>query len=155
MSHSDPVLFGATLDAMRLLPVLAVAVASVSSALAQTGEGPPPGARVILRGLQFGFDTAYLEPVSRGTLEAVAEEIQKREGTRMRIEGHTDSAGSEEYNRQLSLERAQAVKRILVGYGVAPDHLEAVGLGESQPIAPNLNEKGRTLNRRVELVVIE
>jgi outer membrane protein OmpA-like peptidoglycan-associated protein len=111
--------------------------------------------RVILRGLDFGFDTAYIQPVSAGTLEAVAEGLKLRPDVHVRIEGYTDSVGTEPYNRELSLERAEAVKRILVGFGIDPKRLEAVGLDESRPIASNDTEEGRAMNRRVELVLLE
>jgi outer membrane protein OmpA-like peptidoglycan-associated protein len=111
--------------------------------------------RVILRGLDFGVDTAYIQPVSAGTLEVVAGGLKSRPDVRVVIEGHTDSAGSESYNRNLSRERAESVKRILVGYGIESERLQAVGLGESNPIAANDDAQGRSLNRRVELVLYE
>jgi outer membrane protein OmpA-like peptidoglycan-associated protein len=111
--------------------------------------------RVILRGLDFGVDTAYIQPVSAGTLEVVAGGLKLRPDVRVMIEGYTDSAGSESYNQELSRQRAESVKRILVGYGVEPERLQAIGLGESNPIAPNEDAQGRTLNRRVELVLYE
>ncbi len=114
-----------------------------------------PGARVVLRGVEFGFDTAFIDPASRTTLELVAEALEGRPEVRVRVEGHTCNMGSVEYNRELSAQRADAVKRILVGYGVAGDRFETVGLGEAQPVATNESDEGRALNRRVELVIIE
>ena len=63
--------------------------------------------------------------------------------------------GSVDYNRELSEQRAEAVKRILVGYGIPADRLETAGHGEAQPVANNENDEGRALNRRVELVILE
>jgi OOP family OmpA-OmpF porin len=116
---------------------------------------PPVARRVVLRGIKFGSDTAYIEPASAGTLEAVAERLRENPQVRVRIEGHTDASASEEHNLELSKERADAVKRILVGFGVGPERIDTVGLGESQPIASNDTSEGRALNRRVELDVLE
>lgn len=116
---------------------------------------PPPVRRVVLRGIKFGSDTAYIEPASAGVLELVAERLRENPDIRVRIEGHTDERASEAHNLELSRERAEAVKRILVGFGIATDRLDAVGLGEANPIASNDTPEGRALNRRVELDVIE
>lgn len=69
------------------------------------------------------------------------------------IEGHTDSRGSDANNLELSRERAQAVREYLVTQGVSADRMQAVGRGESQPIATNDTPEGRANNRRVEIVV--
>jgi OOP family OmpA-OmpF porin len=119
------------------------------------GSPPPPVRRVVLRGVKFGSDTAYIEPVSAGVLELVAERLRENPEVRVRIEGYTDERASDAYNLELSRERAEAVKRILVGFGIAPERLDAVGLGESNPVASNDTPEGRSLNRRVELKVIQ
>lgn len=69
---------------------------------------------------------------------------------RFEIAGHTDSVGSEAYNRDLSQRRAQALKQYLMDqYNVAENRLEIIGYGESQPVADNDTEQGRAMNRRV------
>ena len=144
--------------ALRVLLVAAALGLALPACAGAAGDDTAPvqaKPRVILRGLDFGFDTAYIQPVSAGTLEVVAQGLKLRPDVRVRIEGHTDSVGSAPYNQGLSLERAEAVKRIMVGYGIDPRRLEAVGLDESQPIAPNDTEEGRAMNRRVELVLLE
>jgi outer membrane protein OmpA-like peptidoglycan-associated protein len=149
---------------LRLLIVSVVAL-MVSAALAAAAPEAAGGfandpelvvtQRVILRGIDFGFDTAYIQPVSAGTLEAVAGGLKLRPDVRVAVEGHTDSVGSESYNQDLSRRRAESVKRILVGYGVEAERLEATGLGETNSIASDDTAEGRTLNRRVELVLYE
>ncbi len=124
-------------------------------ALPPVDSAPPVAQRVVLRGIKFGSDTAYIEPASAGVLELVAEQLRDNPTLRVRIEGYTDERASEAHNLELSHERAESVKRILVGFGVAPDRLDVVGLGESKPIASNHTAEGRSLNRRVELDVIE
>jgi OOP family OmpA-OmpF porin len=123
--------------------------------VAPVGSPPPVVRRVILRGIKFGSDTAYIEPASAGVLELVAEQLREHPELRVRIEGYTDERASDAYNLELSHERAESVKRILVGFGIASSRLDVVGLGESQPIASNDSAEGRALNRRVELKVIE
>jgi outer membrane protein OmpA-like peptidoglycan-associated protein len=100
--------------------------------------------------VQFGFDSARVLPESLAHLDAVAEGI-KLAGpqTRIVIEGHTDAAGSAEYNLNLSRKRAMAVKSYLVRqHGIAPENLRSAGLGkeaplnEANPFAPE--------NRRVQ-----
>lgn len=70
----------------------------------------------------------------------------------LEVQGHTDSTGSAERNRQLSLERAQRVAGALALYGVDPARLEPRGFGPDNPVADNATDEGRRQNRRVELV---
>ena len=70
------------------------------------------------------------------------------------VKGYTDNRGSDTYNRQLSGFRANIVKSYLVGQGVSPKRIEAVGMGEEDPIESNRTEEGRRLNRRVEVEVV-
>lgn len=68
------------------------------------------------------------------------------------IEGHTDSLGGALANRELSFNRANAIRRyLLVKHDIAPGHLEAIGMGESQPLSSNATRQGRALNRRVSI----
>lgn len=69
------------------------------------------------------------------------------------IEGHTDSTGSADYNRRLSLQRADSVRNYLAGRGIASTRLATSGLGEDRPIADNSSAAGRQQNRRVEVVI--
>jgi general secretion pathway protein A len=69
------------------------------------------------------------------------------------VRGYTDDKGSDNYNRQLSEFRANIVKSYLVGQGVSPKRVEAVGMGEESPLKPNTTEAGRRANRRVEVEV--
>jgi outer membrane protein OmpA-like peptidoglycan-associated protein len=73
--------------------------------------------------------------------------------TFIRVEGHTDSTGSEGYNLELSARRAVAVKNLIIQKGVPPYRLETVTFGESRPIATNETEAGRQMNRRVEIKI--
>lgn len=89
-------------------------------------------------------------------LNQVAQAINEHtEIQKVRIEGHTDSQGSERYNQRLSERRANAVLKYLLKKKVSPERVEAVGYGEAKPIAPNSTNKGREANRRVEFVIVE
>jgi outer membrane protein OmpA-like peptidoglycan-associated protein len=72
---------------------------------------------------------------------------------KVRVEGHTDDRGKDEYNMELSARRAASVVRFLEERGVTGDRLESQGFGESKPIATNKNEAGRGQNRRVEFMI--
>ena len=69
------------------------------------------------------------------------------------ITGHTDNVGSQKYNQELSLKRAQAVKNWLVEKGIASKRMRTVGRGMNEPVASNDTEEGRLQNRRMEFYV--
>jgi len=112
---------------------------------------------LVLPGTNFAFDSAELRPEAEAKLDEVVITMQENPQLALRIEGHTDSKGSDAYNMRLSRERAQSVKQYLVDNGVAAERLTAKGYGESQPVAPNTepdgsdNPEGRAENRRVEI----
>lgn len=87
-------------------------------------------------------------------LEDVAKVLNRYEKTKLSIEGHTDSVGDANYNRQLSMQRANSVANHLMSTNVMANRLQTLGMGESQPIGNNDNAQGRQENRRVELRVI-
>ena len=73
---------------------------------------------------------------------------------KMIITGHTDSTGSSEFNKKLSLERAKSVADFMEkGLGVPAGQIEYYGAGESEPIAPNTTTEGRKLNRRIDIML--
>jgi OOP family OmpA-OmpF porin len=107
--------------------------------------------RIVLRGVNFAFDSAEIDPASSVVLDAAADQLKECPDVNVSVQGHTDSVGSESYNQQLSERRAEGVRSDLVEGGVSASRLTAVGFGESQPVASNDTEEGRALNRRVEL----
>ena len=70
-----------------------------------------------------------------------------------RLEGHTDSMGSDVYNMKLSNSRCESVKKYMVAKGIDPSQLTAIGFGETKPIADNATVEGREINRRLEFVI--
>ncbi|OJW60041.1 MAG: hypothetical protein BGO57_05225 [Sphingomonadales bacterium 63-6] len=103
--------------------------------------------------LLFPTDSATLVDGQVATIGTMASELSKVGIDGADVEGHADSVGNDDYNRDLSLRRAQSVKNVLVGGGMAANRVDAVGLGESQPIASNDTEEGRAQNRRVVIIV--
>jgi outer membrane protein OmpA-like peptidoglycan-associated protein len=101
----------------------------------------------------FDFDSDRIRPDAERTLTEVAE-VMKAYGARpMRIEGHTDSIASDEYNQRLSERRAQSVQRWLAASGGVKAKVTPRGFGESRPVAGNDSAAGRQQNRRVEIVI--
>lgn len=101
------------------------------------------------------FDTgaATLKPGAATTLDRLAQFMRDYPERSVRIEGHTDSAGSDETNQALSERRAGAVRDALMQRGIEAQRVATVGYGEAQPIASNDSAGGRQQNRRVEIVV--
>jgi outer membrane protein OmpA-like peptidoglycan-associated protein len=100
------------------------------------------------------FDTAQatLKPGATTTIERLATFLSQNTGTRIRIEGHTDSVGTEAYNEELSRRRAQAVADALTDRGIARDRIDVAARGEGYPVVGNETAAGRQQNRRVEIV---
>jgi len=104
--------------------------------------------------VMFDTNSSVIKPGAYDEIDRVAKVLNSYPQTRIRIEGHTDSVGSETYNIDLSQKRAEAVKNALISRNVDPARLEVIGFGESKPIASNDTEVGRQLNRRVTTVII-
>tara|TARA_B100000700_G_scaffold295203_1_gene357910 strand:+ start:15346 stop:16206 length:861 start_codon:yes stop_codon:yes gene_type:complete len=108
-------------------------------------------ADLVLEDVNFEFDSAKLTMGAESILSDVAEKLAANPEARVRLEGHTDSIGSDSYNKELSQRRADSVKAFLASEGIDADRMNAVGYGEEQPVATNDTEAGRAQNRRVEL----
>ena len=97
----------------------------------------------------FDFDSSTLKPGAYTEIGRVANILNRYPQTTIRVEGHTDSKGSEEYNQTLSEKRSLSVKNALTQRGVDPTRIQTVGFGELQPISSN-----DAMNRRVVIVII-
>lgn len=108
----------------------------------------------------FDFDSAELKPSSADALDDIAEVLAYYQDAPVVIAGHTDSRGSDDYNRQLSQDRADAVQGALTDRDIDSSRLTAEGRGATEPVAPNEhddgsdNPEGRAQNRRVEVLVV-
>ncbi len=101
--------------------------------------------------VEFSTDSARIRSRSTDMLNRVASVLNIRGDIHtIRVEGHTDDRGSDDYNLDLSQRRAESVRTFLIEAGVDPSRLQAVGYGESRPIDSNDNTEGRQRNRRVE-----
>lgn len=104
-------------------------------------------------GILFPFDSSELSSEARSNLRKLADSLQAEALTDVMIVGHTDAAGSDAYNRDLSERRGRAARSYLASIGVASSRLQSSGRGEAEPIASNDTDDGRRQNRRVELAI--
>jgi len=118
---------------------------------------PLAGEKVLsLEGVNFAFDKATLTDDAKQILEEAVSVLKDTDSVvEVRVEGHTDSIGTEAYNKQLSQERAQSVVDYLTSRGINGSYLIPVGMGEKFPVATNDTDAGRAKNRRVDFVVNE
>lgn len=105
-------------------------------------------------GILFDVNKAELQPAAKMNLEKLATILNKYPDTNVLIEGHTDSTGSQQWNMQLSKQRAESVGAQLAMLGVNPSRFTEVGYGPDQPVASNDTAAGRQMNRRVELAIM-
>jgi OOP family OmpA-OmpF porin len=115
---------------------------------------PPAPASMTLQ-LEFDSGKAAIRPEFATQLRAAAAYIKVHPGSRILIEGYTDSVGSAASNRKLSQQRAESVRDYLIeNHAIAPERLEAKGFGEEHPIADNATPEGRQQNRRVTITAV-
>ncbi|MCB9569246.1 MAG: OmpA family protein [Myxococcales bacterium] len=100
--------------------------------------------------IYFKFDKWDIDPVSYKVLDEVMDTLNAAPTIKVWVDGHTDSKGSNKYNKKLSQKRVDAVAKYLIDKGIGADRLEPRGFGEEVPIADNKTAEGRAENRRVE-----
>ena len=100
--------------------------------------------------VEFESGSDRLLESSRPLLDRVADVLLKHNHLKLIVSGHTDDVGSDEYNEDLSLRRAGAVKMYLATKGVYPDSVHVYGYGKKMPVVNDTSPQGRALNRRVE-----
>ncbi len=111
-------------------------------------------ARALLeQAVYFQFDRSELDASARETLDAKIGVLNTETTYQLRIEGHTDERGSDEYNMALAMRRATSVQRYLAGRGISVSRLEVVSLGEERPVCRDADESCWQRNRRAEFVV--
>jgi outer membrane protein OmpA-like peptidoglycan-associated protein len=104
-------------------------------------------------GILFDVNKSSLQPSAQVNLEKLAGILNKYPDTQILIEGHTDSDGSEDYNMDLSMRRANSVQNYLTSQQVQPIRMHTQGYGETQPVASNETVEGKAQNRRVEIAI--
>ena len=112
------------------------------------------GRPIILNDIYFEYDKAVLKDESIPTLQKLLKLLEKYPKTDIEIHGHTSSEGTDAYNQRLSEARAWSVVKWLIQHGIKPDRMLYEGYGEKMPVATNTTEAGKSLNRRVEFVVL-
>ncbi len=104
--------------------------------------------------IYFKTGSAELDNESKPLLESIVQIVRRCPNLRIQVAGHTDSSGVASTNKALSEARAKAVVSWLVGNGVAPARLEAVGFGDTHPVAPNDSAWNMSRNRRIAFSVV-
>jgi len=135
--------------------------AAAAAAAAKAAAGPATSAAVtsseraiIANVIYFDLDESALADESRSAVEAKAPVLLRHPNMRVRITGHADERGSDEYNLALGLRRAAEAKRYLAALGIAEDRIEIVTMGEERPAVQGHTEEAWALNRRAEFEVI-
>lgn len=121
--------------------------------LADPSGGPLPKT-FVFDNLNVQAASTQLAPQSTATVNNLAEVLKAYPNARVELAGHTDNTGTADANQTLSLNRANAVKALLVNEGVNADSISTNGYGQTRPVAPNDTDEGRERNRRLELNVI-
>ncbi len=127
---------------------------SLAQWLADTRDTAVPR-QFIFDNLNFDTGTTNLTPDSRPTIDSLVAIMQAYPTVEVRLEGHTDSTGDPTANKQLSLDRANAVKALMVSGGIAAARIATDGFGQEKPLASSDTEEGRAKNRRLELMVMK
>jgi OOP family OmpA-OmpF porin len=147
-------------EAPKAAPVLetvkaeAPKVEAAAEPVVEAAKGPSYKSISLASGAAFATGSSNLNAAGKSELSTLAADLKGLDVlNKVTIEGHTDSSGSESFNQRLSQQRADAVKAYLVDEGIAADKIEAIGYGESQPIADNSTSAGKAQNRRVEIKV--
>ena len=104
--------------------------------------------------LKFDFNSATIKDEYNPVLKKLKDYIESKD-CKISITGYTDSKGTKEYNRELSLRRAESVEEKLIDLGLPPEKIiETKGNGDKNPVASNDTEEGRSANRRIEIKFI-
>lgn len=137
------------------MPAQVTSVQTVTQVLSRPRNANGPryqGPVLVTESVHFDFDSYAIKPESFPTLDAVGGSLStEMPEAIINVEGHTDSDGTDEYNQNLSEQRAWSVKSYLVQkFGLDPNRLIIVGYGERAPISSNASDAGKARNRRVE-----
>jgi outer membrane protein OmpA-like peptidoglycan-associated protein len=105
-------------------------------------------------GVYFDTNKSEVKGASASTLDRLVGVLKEYPDTNILVEGHTDSAGANDYNMNLSKQRAQSVTNYLANKGIASNRLTTKWYGELQPKSDNSTSEGKAKNRRVEMVIV-
>lgn len=145
------------LEARDILPEKGHFAAITNFRLAEAGEDLRStllkDGKFSTSGIYFNTNSAVVKKESYGIIKSIAEMLKVDANLKLNIVGHTDAEGADEFNQQLSLRRAEAVKNILVKeFSLEANRFQFSGKGEAEPVDDNATDKGRANNRRVEFI---
>jgi outer membrane protein OmpA-like peptidoglycan-associated protein len=142
----------AKLQTLEQEKAMLIAAGKIPKVTAEAGDK-----KIIMTILAIDLFTSKsdLTPAGKNILDGVGDFLKSYPNSKVLTRGHTDSMGKTTANQAVSEKRAQKVREYLVAYrNVSPGRVTAEGVGSAQPVATNASEAGRTLNRRVELIVL-
>ena len=108
--------------------------------------------KIVTNGIKFDSGKATLKPESMGVINEIAKLMKEYPEINFSVEGHTDSDGDTDLNKNLSEKRAETVRNKLIEMGISENRLASKGFGEEVPVADNNTPEGKANNRRVEFV---
>jgi outer membrane protein OmpA-like peptidoglycan-associated protein len=138
-------------DCRRLLPVRGAFPGLSGGEGSESGERPGTGKAIYFSDVNFDFNKRQLNSLGKSKARTVASTIKDHGSVKVVLQGHADSRGSEEYNKKLGMDRAEAVRQELVTLGVAAERLSTVSFGETKPLFTEKEEWAYAANRRVEV----
>jgi outer membrane protein OmpA-like peptidoglycan-associated protein len=141
----------AAVDARGNIETKTVTAAEANRTFAEALAAQPPQSVSFI--LYFETNSVEVMTSSRPDFDALFAEVAKRQAVEVQVTGHTDRVGSQADNDRLSLQRAEAVRAMLIKRGINASFLRAVGRGEREPLVPTADEQAEPRNRRVEVIV--
>jgi OmpA-OmpF porin, OOP family len=141
----------ATVDSEGRIDRKSPTAVEVNQTFAAALAAQPP--KPISYTLYFETNSTQITAGSRPQLEALMADAARRQAVEVQVTGHTDRVGSDADNDRLSLQRAEAVRTMLVQSGIKATFIRAVGRGEREPLVPTADEQPEARNRRVEVIL--
>jgi peptidoglycan-associated lipoprotein len=128
-------------------------VADSAAAAARNAAAAGNVRETLTAAVHFDYDQSDLRADDRAILDAKIPILQANPTVKIRVAGHTDERGSDEYNLALGQRRAATVKRYLIDHGIADARIETISYGEERPIAQGSDESAYAQNRRAEFEI--
>jgi OOP family OmpA-OmpF porin len=147
----DVSLSAAAVDARGNVEKTTVTTEEINRTFADALAAQPP--KSISFTLYFDTNSTEVSAASRPALTELLAEVAKRAAVEVQVTGHTDRVGTDAENDRLSLERAEAMRAVLIQRGIKASFIRAVGRGEREPLVPTPDEQPEPRNRRVEVIV--
>jgi outer membrane protein OmpA-like peptidoglycan-associated protein len=140
-------------DCNKVIPYSLRNKKDVEAAVVEEAPVLPVPVEIVFPNVNFDFNSRKLNDAGKAKAKEVAALLEQKGAVSVSIEGHADEIGSDKYNDQLGLSRAESVKAELVSLGVSADKLSTVSFGESRPLINEKTPYARSMNRRVEVKV--